>query len=105
MNEFKFTPAYHKDGTSIVLYTEPFWCTALIRALDVRPLQYVLGYIPGGYSLFSKLIVWLDTKTEDLARLPAPRELLEKIVPEDEWLWGETEDEDEHTNAGRNSSG
>lgn len=103
--EWKYAVWYHRDGDHVVLYQESFWVTAMTQALDSKPIQFAVGYIPGAYALFSKLALWLDKKEDVIVRIPATPELLAKIAPDDEWLWGETEDDDEHNNAGDISAG
>lgn len=94
MKEWKYAVSFHKDGDHVILYHEPFWCTALKRALDTKPVLYTVGYVPGAYGLFNKLIFWLDTKEDVIAKIPADAELLAKIAPDDEWLWGDEGSED-----------
>lgn len=92
MKEWKYGISYASKGHEVVLYNEPFWCSALKRILDIKPILYVVGYVPGAYSLFNKLIFWLDDKEEVLARIPADADLWAKISPDDEWLWGDSEE-------------
>ena len=91
MKEWKYAVWYHKDGNHIVLYQEPFWVSAVKRALDVKLFSYLVGYVPGAYGLFSKLIFWLDEKEDVILKIPATAEMLEKVAPYDDWLWGDEE--------------
>lgn len=92
MKEWKYGVTYHKDGDYVELYNVPFWATFLAWFLDHTPVLWLASYVPGGYNLFSKVIFWLDDKHEVLARIPADAELLAKLTPDDEWLWGEDDD-------------
>lgn len=94
MNAWRFGITYHKDGDYVTLCHVPFWVTAVERALDTKPIHYLVGYVPGAYGLFSKLIFWLDEKEDVIAKIPADAELLAKIAPDDEWLWGDEGSED-----------
>lgn len=95
MKEWKYSIHYHKDGDAIVLYQEPFWATAVKRALDTKVVLYTVGYVPGAYGLFSKLIFWLDEKEDVILKIPATEEMLRQVAPNDEWLWGDEEGSDD----------
>lgn len=104
MKEWKYAVCFHKDGDVVELYKVPFWVTAVEQVLDNRPILLLVGYVPGAYGLFSKLIFWLDNRREVIARIPADAELLAKVAPDDEWLWGEdegSEDADSEPASGR----
>lgn len=94
MKEWKYAVWYHKDGDQVVLYQEPFWASAVKRVLDTKPVLFLVGYVPGAYGLFSKLIFWLDEKEDVIAKIPASPELLAQVAPDDEWLWGDEEGSD-----------
>lgn len=98
MKEWKYGVTYHKDGDHIELYNVPFWVTLVERFLDNTPILFVAGYVPGGYKLFSKVIFWLDEKREVIASIPATPEILAKVAPDDEWLWGDDNDPDDAGN-------
>ncbi len=89
MKEWKYGVTYHKDGDSIEFYHTPFWVTLVEQILDNPFLLWILGYVPGSYKLFSKLIFWLDDRREVIATIPASPELLAQVAPDDEWLWGD----------------
>ena len=102
MKEWKYGVTYHKDGDHIELYHVPFWVTLVERLLDNTPILFLAGYVPGGYKLFSKVIFWLDEKREVVVSIPATPEILAKVAPEDEWLWG---DDDGSDDAGNGAGG
>lgn len=89
MKEWKFSVSYHRDGNTIRLLHVPFWVTALERMLDNKPTIWLATKFSVTYELFSKIIFWLDSKYEEIAEVPASKDLLTKLVPDDEWLWGE----------------
>lgn len=89
VKEWKYGVHYHKDGDLIVLYQEPFWVSAVKRTLDTKLVLFSVGYVPGAYGLFSKLLFWLDEKEDVILRIPATAEMLAKLAPDLEWLWGE----------------
>jgi len=98
---WRFGITYHKDGDHVELMHVPLWVTVLEHVLDRRSILWLAGYVPGGYTLFSKLIFWLDDKSETVVKIPATPELLSQIAPDDEWLWGEEEgDGPEHAGNG-----
>ena len=91
MREWKYSVSFHKDGNYVELYKIPFWVTAVEQVIDTKPVWYLVGYVPGTYGLFSKLLSWLDERREVVAKIPAGPDLLAKVSPEDEWLWGDDE--------------
>jgi hypothetical protein len=99
VKEWKYGVIYHKDGDHIELYNVPFWVTLIERLLDNTPILWWASNVPGGHRLFSKGIFWLDDKRERIALIPASPEILAKVAPGDEWLWGDSDELDYASNS------
>lgn len=86
--------SFGKDSASLGLYHKKD--SAVLAEIFVcnRWVEFVLLHLPGGYWLWNKTLLWVSTKEELVLSIPATPEMLERLAPEDRWLWDENYSED-----------
>lgn len=64
---------------------------------ETRPMQWVMNYVPGGYTIWSKVLIWCDG--EEVAFLEVTEDQVRSFYPDEasfleDWGW-HVEDEDD----------
>lgn len=92
---YTWSVIFGKDEASIGLYHKSD--SAMLAEILVcnRWVEFVLLHLPGGYRLWSKILSWTTTKEERVLTIPATKEMLAVIAPDERWLWDEDYVEEE----------
>lgn len=80
---------FGKDENYLGLYHKKDHAVMAEIIVCNRWVEFVLLHLPFGYRIWNKILCWTSTKEELVLRLPATKEMLAVLAPDDRWLWDE----------------
>lgn len=92
---YTWAVTFGKDDATLGLYHKSDHAMLVEIIVCNRWVEFILLHLPGGYSLWNRLLLWTATKEERILTLPATKEMLAVIAPDEQWLWDEDYVEEE----------
>jgi hypothetical protein len=86
---WKYAVAFGNEGDRIEFIHQSRTVTFVEELISSPPMELILlrGWNPIGWKIWSAVLNWVHSKEVKVYSIPATPEMLQALVPTDEWLW------------------